>query len=188
MMRWLTLLGLVFVFVACSPGTSSSLRIGGRDLESLVAASDVVIIGRVVREAGTRNLVRDPYDMQKEHKTLVGVAQDYDIEIEGTLKGADLAAQVVVTNSRSMGQRGGEQVQHVSFMPLNVGTRYVLFVRRLILEPTVFVLSFEPSVFELGQTASVRSAWPEAASHFPSKPAEVFVADVGAAAARTRTP
>jgi hypothetical protein len=188
MLRRLSLFGLVFAFLACTPGTSSSLRIAGRDVESLIAASDVVIVGRVMGEAGTRNLVRDPYDIQKEHKTLVGVAQDYAVEIERTIKGANLPAQVIVTNSRSMGPRGGQQVQNERFIPLNAGSRYVLFAQRLVQDPTVFVLSFEPSVFELGQTASVHSVWPEARWRFPPKPAELFVAEVVAAAARTRTP
>jgi len=181
-----TVLAVAFVIAACSPTSEGVVTVGGRDLDSLVAASDLVVIGSVVREAGTRNLVRDPYDVLNEHSTLVGVAQDYEIRIEKVAKGTVGDSRVVVTNSRSMGRRGGEQVQHKRFLPLTVGGRYVLFAKRLAHAPTVYALAFEPSVFELGRTATVRSTWAEASVDFPPRPAEVFVTDVMDAAAKTR--
>lgn len=168
--------------IACAPPAShANIVIGGRNIASLTRASELVVVGVVTREAGTRNLVRDPYDITREHQTLVGVAQDYEISVESSLKGS-ASETIVVTNARSMGKRGGDQVPNDRFVPLIVGTRYVLFVTRLSIDPTAYVLAFEPSQFELTDKAAVRSKWDVAATLFPTRPAQQFLDEVRAAA------
>ncbi len=169
--------------VACAPPVShATVVVGGRDIATLTRSSDLVVVGVVVREGGTRNLVRDPYDLAREHQTLVGVAQDYEVSVEASLKGG-AAGQILVTNARSMGKRGGEQVTNERFVPLVVGKRYMLFATRLPFEPSTYVLSFEPSQFELTGSAAVRSNWNEATTLFPVRPTGQFLNEVRTAAA-----
>lgn len=171
---------------ALAPRSSAgSLHIAGRDLPELVQASDVVVVGTVLSQGGTRVTSRDPNDLSREDPNYVGVAQDYAVAVEASIKG-DVSGTITVTiGSSSRVKRGVFWYEFKNErVPPQVGTRYALFLRRLPQDASVYVLNFEPSQFELTTMAIVRSIWPDARTHFPDRPAPEFLEALREAAVR----
>lgn len=154
------------------------------DVQSLARMSQVIVVGTVTSEAGTRNLARNPSDPAKEDLTRKVIAQDYAFSVQETLKGVTGPA-IVVTSARSgsiagpNGQTG--EYKDESFVPLTVGGRYLLLLRSLPWEPGVYALAFEPSRFELGAGATVRSTWRDAQTYFPVISTDLFISTLRAA-------
>lgn len=164
---------------ALAPGSAAgSLAIGGRDLPELVRASDVVVIGTVLSQGGTRVTSRDPNDLTREDPNFVSIAQDYAFAVESVIKG-DASGTITVTTGRSSRVKNGPfwyEFENPRFeVPPRVGTRYALFLRQLPWDASVYALAFEPSQFELGTMARVRTIWREATTYFPDRPVAEFL-------------
>lgn len=162
---------------ALAPRSSAgSLAIGGRDLPELVRASDVVVIGTVLSEGGTRVTSRDPNDLTREDPNFVSIAQDYAFAVDSVIKG-DVSGTIIVAIGSSSRVKNGPFWYEFENprVPPRVGTRYALFLRQLPWDASVYVLAFEPSQFELGTTATVRSIWRDATTYFPDRPVPEFL-------------
>lgn len=157
--------------------SEARLKIAGTDVAALSNASDVIVVGTILGEGGVRNIARDPNDLSREHPTLKVLAQEYRVSVESSLKGVVTGA-IVVTVSRWDQQLGLDPVAVESFVPLDVGARYLLFLRRHPYDPNLLAIAFEPSRFKLGAQAVVQSPWAPAAAAFPPRDAAAFVADV----------
>ena len=168
--------GVVAREVLAPRSSAGSLAIAGRDLPELVRASEVVVIGTVVSQGGTRVISRAPYDITREDPNYVAIAQDYSFAVESSIKG-DITGTITVTiSSSSRVKRDPFWYEFKSDrVPPVVGSRYALFLRRLPWDASVYVLSFEPSQFELGTTAVVRSIWRDAKTYFPDRPVAEFL-------------
>lgn len=158
------------------PISAGSLAIGGRDLPELVRASEVVVIGTVVSAGGTRVTSRHPYDLTREDPNYVGIAQDYAFAVESSIKGEVTGTVTVAIHSLSRVKRDPFWYEYKSErIPPRVGSRYALFLRRLPWDASVYVVAFEPSQFELGTMAVVRSIWRDAQTYFPDRPVPDFL-------------
>jgi hypothetical protein len=178
--------GTVAREVLAPRSSAGSLAIGGRDLPGLVRASEVVVIGTVVSQGGTRVTSRDPNDITREDPNFVGIAQDYAFAVESSIKGNVTGTITVTISSLSRLRRDPFWYEFKSErVPPQVGSRYALFLRRLTLDASVYVLSFEPSQFELGTTAVVHSSWPDAKTYFPDRPVAEFLKALRDAATAT---
>jgi hypothetical protein len=156
--------------------SAGTLAIGGRDLTELVRASDVVIIGTVLSEGGTRVTSRDPNDLTREDPNSVSIAQDYAFAVESWIKGEATGTITVAIGSSSRVRSGPFWYEFKNTrVPPRVGVRYALFLRRLPWDASVSVLAFEPSQFELGAMAVVRSIWLDAKMFFPDRPVPEFI-------------
>ena len=156
---------------ALSPSSAGRIFVGGRDLHQLVRRSEVVAIGTVLSAEGTRVISRDPSDLTREDPNYVAIAQDYAFAVEAAIKG-EVSGTITVTigtSSRVKNAPFWSEVQHQRVLP-RVGSRYALFLRTLPWDASVYVLSFEPSQFELASTAIVRSMWRDASTYFPDRP------------------
>ena len=134
---------------ALAPRSSAgTLHVAGRDLPELVRASEVVVIGTVLSQGGTRVISRDPNDITREDPNYVAIAQDYAFAVESSIKG-DVTGTITVTiSSSSRVKRDPFWYEFKSAsVPPQVGSRYALFLRRLPWDASVYVLSFEPSQF-----------------------------------------
>jgi hypothetical protein len=168
--------GIVVREVLAPRSSAGTLAIGGRDLPELVRASDVVVIGTVMSAGGTRVVSRDPKDPTREDPNYVSVAQDYAFAVESSIKGDAAGTITVAIGSSSHVKRDPFWYEFKNErVPPRVGVRYALFLRRLAWDASVYVLSFEPSQFELGTTAVVRSMWREAKTYFPDRPVPEFL-------------
>jgi hypothetical protein len=166
-------------------GGATGNLIVARDMDSLAQMSQMIVIGTVTSEDGVRNTARDPNDPTRPDPNLTVNSQDYSFRIEETLKGSP-AGTITVTSARSASLKRGLFTQdrtYSNFVPLTVGTRYVLLLRSVDYDPGVYALALEPSRFELGTQAAVRSSWSEARTLFPDRPAEDFIRDLRAAIA-----
>lgn len=173
----LIVVGGIVVREALAPRSSAGTpAIGGRNLPELVRASDVVVIGTVMSAGGTRVVSRDPNDLTREDPNYVSVAQDYAFAVESSIKGEATGTITAAIGSSSRVKRGPfwYEFKNERFPP-RVGTRYALFLRRLPWDASVYVLSFEPSQFELGAMAVVRSIWLDAKTYFPDRPVPEFL-------------
>ena len=174
--------------LAAKSSSPASLELGGRDLRELVWASDAVVVGTITSEGSMRNVGRDPTDPSREDPNHIAVAQDYTLLIEESIKG-EISGSITVTNARSSRDRVGPlwiESKNERYIPLTVGTRYALFLRRLPWDQSVYVLGFEPSQFELGKEAVVRSVWPDAQRSFPDRPVSEFLQSLRAASSAPR--
>lgn len=176
--------GTVAREVLAPRSSAGTLAIGGRDLPELVRASEVVVIGTVLSQGGTRVTSRAPYDLTREDPNFVGIAQDYAFVVESSIKG-DVTGTITVTiSSSSRVKRDPFWYEFKSErVPPTVGARYALFLRRLPWDASVYVLSFEPSQFELGTMAVVRTIWMDAKTYFPDRPVADFLTALRDAAA-----
>lgn len=138
--------------------------------------SDVVVIGTVVSQEGTRVVSRDPNDLTREDPNYVSLARDYLFAVEAAVKGEASGTITVAIGTSSRVKRGPSwyEFQNERIAP-RVGSRYALFLRRIPWDVTIYALSFEPSQFELGTTAVVRSAWADAPTYFPDRPVSEFL-------------
>jgi hypothetical protein len=168
--------GTVAREVLAPRSSAGTIAVAGRDLPELVRMSDVVVIGTVVSQGGTRVTSRDPRDITREDPNFVGIAQDYSFAVESSVKG-DVAGTITVTiSSSSRVKRDPFWYEYKSDnIPPRVGSRYALFLRRLPWDPSIYVLAFEPSQFELGTMAVVRSRWLDAKTYFPDRPVADFL-------------
>jgi hypothetical protein len=184
----LALIGVTVAREVLAPRSSAgSLSIPGRDLPALVRASDVVVVGTVVSLGGTRVVSRDPNDITREDPNYVGIAQDYAFAVESSIKGEVSGTITVTISSSSRVKRDPFWYEFKSErVPPQVGTRYALFLRRLPWDASVYALSFEPSQFELGTSAVVRSIWPDAKTYFPDRPVAEFLQALRDAATASR--
>jgi hypothetical protein len=168
--------GIVVREVLAPRSSAGTLAIGGRDLPELVRASDVVVIGTVMSAGGTRVVSRDPNDLTREDPNYVSVAQDYAFVVDSSIKGEAAGTITVAIGSSSRVKRDPFWYEYKSdSIPPRVGSRYALFLRRLQWDASVYVLSFEPSQFELGAMAVVRSRWLDADTYFPDRPVPEFL-------------
>jgi hypothetical protein len=168
--------GVVAREVLAPRSSAGTLAIAGRDLPELVRASEVVVVGTVVSQGGTRVTSRDPNDITREDPNFVGIAQDYAFAVESSIKGNVTGTITVTISSLSRVRRDPFWYEFKSErVPPQVGSRYALFLRRLTWDASVYVLSFEPSQFELGTTAVVHSSWPDAKTYFPDRPVAEFL-------------
>jgi hypothetical protein len=176
--------GTVAREVLAPRSSAGTISVAGRDLPELVRMSDVVVIGTVMSKGGTRVTSRDPNDITREDPNFVGIAQDYTFAVESSIKG-DVTGTITVTiSSSSRVRRDPFWYEFKSErIPPVIGARYALFLRRLTLDPSVYVLEFEPSQFELGTVAVVRTIWTDAKTFFPDRPVADFVKALRDAAA-----
>jgi hypothetical protein len=178
------IVGTVAREVLAPRSSSGSLHIAGRDIPELVRASDVVVIGTVVSQGGTRVTSRDPNDITREDPNFVSIAQDYAFAVESSIKGDVTGTITVAIHSSSRVKRDPFWYEYKSEqVPPRVGSRYALFLRRLPWDASVYVLAGEPSQFELGPMAVVQSIWLDAKTYFPDRPVPDFIKAVRDAAA-----
>jgi hypothetical protein len=176
--------GTVAREVLAPRSSAGTIAVAGRDLPELVRASDVVVIGTVVSQGGTRVTSRDPRDITREDPNFVSVAQDYTFAVESSIKGDVAGTITVAIHSSSRVKRDPFWYEYKSEqVPPRVGSRYALFLRRLPWDASVYVLPGEPSQFELGTMAVVRSIWHDAKTYFPDRPVAEFLKDLRDAAA-----
>jgi len=162
---------------------AGTLAVAGRDVPELMRASEVVVVGTVLSQGGTRVISRDPRDITREDPNFVVIAQDYAFAVESSIKGNVTGTITVTISSSSRVKRDPFWYEVKSeHVPPQVGARYALFLRRLPWDASVYVLSFQPSQFELGTTAVVRSIWPDAKMYFPDRPVSEFLQALRAAA------
>jgi hypothetical protein len=168
--------GIVVREVLAPRSSAGTLAIGGRDLPELVRASDVVVIGTVLSEGGTRVTSRDPNDLTREDPNFVGIAQDYAFAVESSIKGEATGTITVTIGILNRVKRDPFWYEFKNErVPPRVGIRYALFLRRLPWDASVYGLSFEPSQFELGTMAVVRSIWLDSKTLFPDRPVPEFL-------------
>lgn len=159
-----------------APSSAGTMALGGRDLPELVRASEVVVIGTVLSKGGTRVTSRDPNDLTREDPNYVSIAQDYAFAVESSIKGDVTGTITVAISSSSHVRRDPFWYEYKSDrLPPAVGSRYALFLRRLPWDASVYVLSFEPSQFELGSMAVVQTRWQDAKTYFPDRPVPEFL-------------
>lgn len=177
---------LLLLAAACTiTRTSGGTPITRSTLGGLAAASDLIVVGAIRAEAGTRNLARDPKDLSREDPTMVGLGQDYVIEVESTIKG-EATPTIVVSLARWHGPRGQAPREDSDFIPLEKGTRYVLFLQRSRAFAGIYVPAPEPFRFKLTDQARAESFWPDAQQHFPPTDVSAFIGSVRAAAGSQR--
>jgi hypothetical protein len=166
-------------------GAASGTMTVARDMDALVRLSQVIVVGEVIGEGGVRNIARDPNDITRPDPSLIVNAQDYRFRVDEVLKGTT-GGTIIVTSARSARVKRfivSHEVAYPNFVPLKVGTRYVLLLRPLTYDPRAYALGFEPSRFELGDQAVVRSNWTDARTRFPDRPADEFIRELRAAIA-----
>lgn len=162
---------------------SQSFNVSGnlavaRDVTALVRMSDVIVAGTVTAVGGTRNVARDPKDPTREDPNMTAIAQDYTLVVDTVIKG-NVGSTITVTSAKSTAVRKGPltaERNNEMFIPLKVGTRYLLLLRSVGWTSGVYAASFEPHHFELGAGATVRSNWSEASSLFPPISTQAFIA------------
>ena len=182
------LIGALVVYdqiIASTGGGATGNLIVARDMDSLAQMSQMIVVGTVTSEGGVRNIARDPNDLTRPDPNLTINSQDYSFRIEEALKGSP-AGTITVTSARSAILNRGvfnRDRPYSNFVPLTVGGRYLLVLRSIDHDPGVYALALEPSRFELGALAVVRSNWSEARTLFPDRPADDFVRDLRAAIA-----
>lgn len=159
--------------------------VAASDLASAVRMSEVIVVGRVVADAGLRNTARDPRDLSRPDPELTMNTRFYTVAVESVLKGVATLTITVGSAYSSSGRRGVWTDEYLSenFAPLAIGARYALMLRADRFEPGHYALAFEPSRFELSETAIVRSNLAQAETNFPAIPTDAFIAAVRAAAA-----
>lgn len=151
-----------------------------RDMASLTRMSDVIAVGAVLGEAGLREVSRNPNDPSRPDPSLTVSFQDYSFAVDAVMKG-QAPRTIIVTSARFGTVRKGERVgefAYENFIPLDVGARYVLFLRTAPEMPGVYVLAFEPSRFKLGATAVASSNWKDVGAFFPANAAGEFLSQV----------
>jgi hypothetical protein len=164
----------------------SPMVVAGTNVPQLVERFDVIVVGTVVREAGQRNTARDAQDVSKEHPSAVVLAQQYQVLVGEVIKGAP-GTEITVLHARARGTKTATKPDP-EFVPLAVGAQYLLFLRPVEWDPSLFAMAPEPNRFKLTDTATVESAWRDAPQHFPPTDARAFLATVRAvASSRTTT-
>jgi hypothetical protein len=165
---------LAVVASSCVGGGAGSIATA-RSLPELVSQSDVIILGVVRSQAGTRNLARD-LDRTRESSTLVVEGQDYAVQVEDVLKGF-VGDMVIVSLAKSHGVRDKAIRQDEDFRPFSIGGRYVLFLGRI---PGTDAYGQIPEPFQFRVAADVRpeSKWAEAERFFPARPLVQFLTEI----------
>lgn len=163
---------------------SGTMRVA-QDMDSLARLSPVIVVGEVIGEGGVRNIARDPRDPTRPDPNLIINAQDYRFRVDQVLKGTT-DGTITVTSARSVNLKRfivTREVTYPNFVPLEIGTRYVLMLQPLVHDPLIYALGFEPARFELGDQAVVRANWSNARALFPDRPADDFIRELRAAIA-----
>jgi hypothetical protein len=124
-------------------------------------------------------MARRADDPLQPHPALVSLGQDYDVQVVDVLKGS-AEKSLVVSISKAM-KVDDRFVTYRGFLPLQTGSRYVLFLRRQIDGTGGYVPAPEPWRFRMTTVAEAQSPWPEASTYFPSRDQSQFLADVAAA-------
>jgi hypothetical protein len=110
--------------------SAGTIAVAGRDLPELVRMSDVVVIGTVVSQGGTRVISRDPRDITREDPNYAGIGQDYAFAVESAIKGQPSGTITVTISSSSRVKRGPFWYEFKSeSVPPRVGVRYALCLR-----------------------------------------------------------
>lgn len=166
------------LLVSCAPSfrTDSSF-VSATTLRELTNASDIVLIGTVEGESGTRNLARNPKDLTKEDPNYIVVGQDYSVSVQTVLKGA-APQQVTITVARGRGNRARGVNDDADFVPLRAPQLYALFLRRLPYEPTILALAIEPSRFRVDTMVVAESPWPDVGRYFPPQARDTFLGEL----------
>jgi hypothetical protein len=103
------------------------------------------------------------------------------------LKGAPVQT-LTVSLSKLHGTTTPLRAQDDDYVPLTVGARYVLFLRRLAGFPgSVYGISVEPGAFRLTDLARAESRWTGASAAFPESSAAEFIAQVQALSGSSAT-
>jgi hypothetical protein len=181
------LIGALFFVLSCGPlmRTEGAPYVATRSLSDLVQASDVVLVGVVEKESGTRNLARNPQNLAQEDPNIVVVGQDYVVNVIQVLKGSAITrSTITVARGRGTTARGVKDDD--DWLPLAVEAQYVLFLKQLPYEPSVLALAIEPARFRVGAQVTPESPWEQASSYFPSEDRDRFLAALAAAIASSR--
>jgi len=174
----------VLLLAACVP-TAVKADIGDQLLDTaptltdLARRSEVIVVGRIVRETHEWNMARGA-DPAVESATKIILAQTYLVAVETPLKGVS-AKEITIAVPKARGLKGYPLRPEERWSPPAIGQRYVLF---LLQNPgtSVYGLPAEPSRFRLGTDAVVESRWPDAARYYPARPSQLFIQDVVEAA------
>jgi hypothetical protein len=179
-----SVLAALLTFVACGPlqRTEADAFVSATTLTDLTHASDVVLIGVVDKESGTRNLARNPKDLSQEDRNLIVVGQDYLVSVTSVLKGS-APAKSTITVARGRGTPSRGVKDDIDWIPLVTGQEYVLFLKSLPYEPAVLALAIEPSRFRIDTQVRAESPWQLAETYFPPRDRQSFLAELTAAAA-----
>lgn len=155
----------------------------GRDLGELASSSDVILMGTVDGAQGTRNLARLVSDPAKEAPDVIVLGQDFSIRLDDVIKGnVQTGSEIVVSVARWHGVRGQREGTDQNYVPLRIGSQYVLFLRSLLDGSGAYGQALEPFRFVVTDgTARVESKWSDAPKYFPSRPIATLVADIRSA-------
>lgn len=169
---------LTLTLAACASRLEpSEVGVVGTTLPTLFRAADVVIAGTVEGEAGTVNTARDPRDITRAHPTLESIAQLYHVRVDEAFKGSQ-TAQITVALPRSSKTAGGNLETWPSFLRLEAGQRYVLFLREMPQPVGPYFAVAEPGRFKLGIQAVMQSSARHAPEYFPARDSAGLLADL----------
>ncbi len=186
-MRSTLVLALILSLGACAAfqRTEGSGFISASNLPDLARASDVVLVGVIDKASGTRNLARNPKNLSQEDPNIVVVGQDYLMTVTSVLKGS-APAKSTITVARGRGTQARGVKDDTDWIPLTAGQEYVLFLRTLPYDPSVFALAIEPSRFRIAAEVRPESPWQQADKYFPPQDRASFLAALGAAVTSAR--
>lgn len=185
--------GAATTVIGTSPASTSGAAsyITARSLDELVAKSSIIVIGHVTGTDKTLNLARNPADPAQPDQQYYSVGQTYSVAVQRYLKG-DGAAVVqlvqqegfLVNPPAALTPRDIDRARAgVSFIPLQVGPTYLLFLRPLGGFPAdagYLTGTAQPARFTLpaGGTARAESPWGGAEQVFPPRSSATLIEQV----------
>lgn len=119
------------------------------DLDTMVSKTEIIVIGRIDGVAGTRNMARDPNDPTRPDPNHQVIGLDYKVQVERYLKGTG-TPELLVTQPQFSVTESGEKVTYGSYVDMETGGRYLLFIRQSLDGSGRFVGAGEPWRFSLG--------------------------------------
>lgn len=176
---------VLLLTASCTQSVRSegSLAIG-QTMRELTAASDLIVVGTVVRPTSTRNLARLVADTTQEARDIIVLGQDYEVRVETALKGvAQPGSPIVVSLAKWHGVPGQARGTDPGYIPFTVGARYVLFLNPLRDGTAGFGQGLEPFRFRVdGSVIRPESRWLDASKHFPDQSPDSLFAQIRGAA------